>query len=57
MPNPTAPKTSSTVVIVPVTAQTTAEPMKGAVHGVESTAVMMPKPKEPITVSCRGSIM
>src|SRR5690606_36554377 len=54
MPTPMAANVRSIVDAGCVAAQAAAAPMNGAVHGVESTAVMTPKPKLPATVSCRG---
>jgi hypothetical protein len=48
MPVPTAPKTVRIVAGPCVVAHATAVPMSGAVHGVESTAVMMPKKNDPL---------
>ena len=51
------PNTSNTVDELPLdAAQPAAAPMSGAVHGVESTAVIIPKIKVPINESCFGSM-
>ena len=47
MPVPTAPKTVRIVAGLCVVAHATAVPMSGAVQGVDSTAVITPKPNDP----------
>ena len=47
MPAPIDPKTISTVAGDWVVAHAAAAPISGAVHGVERTAVMIPKRNDP----------
>ena len=53
MPVPIEAKTMSTIPGDWVVAHAAAAPISGAVHGVERTAVMMPKRNDPPMVSCR----
>ncbi len=51
-----APKVASVIAGVWVAAQAEAPPMKGAVQGVDNTAVITPNPNDPGTVSWSGSM-